>query len=274
MEQRNGKQLIIAIIYSILSIILIWGGYFLFRTEPTCTDGIKNQNEQEIDCGGTCSLQCIRPVQTDPLEIKETALLYSAENRFDVLVSIHNPNDEAGASSFHYRLELKNETGATVAVREGNNFILPQETKYLLEINVSAPQAKTIAVTFSEYQWQRFSGYQEPPAITISNKSYESISSGVGFGKAFGIMRNESPFDFRSIRVKVVLRDISGRPVGVNMTEMRTVTSGDVRDFILLWPTAFPGTVDHMETELEADVFRSENFVKRYLPAQDFQSRN
>lgn len=274
MEQRTGKQLVIAVIYGILSIILIWGGYFLFRTEPTCTDGMRNQNEQGIDCGGVCSPQCVRSVRTDPLEIKESALIYSAQDRFDVLVSVHNQNDEAGASAFHYRMELKDEAGAIVAVREGNNFILPQETKYLPEINVSAPQAKTVAVTFSNYEWKRFSGYQERPAITVSNKSYEPISSGIGFGKAFGIVRNESPFDFRSIRVKVVLRDVSGKPIGVNMTEMRTITAGDVRDFTLLWPTAFPGAVDRIETEVEADVFHSENFVKRYMPSQDFQSRN
>jgi hypothetical protein len=274
MEQRNQKQLIIAIAYGILVMVLIWGGYFLFRTEATCTDNIKNQNEQGIDCGGVCSLQCTRSVQTDPLDVKESALLYSAPDRFDVLISVHNPNDEAGASAFHYRMELKNEAGVIVAVREGNSFILPQETKYLLEINVSAPQAKSVTITFSDYQWERFSGYQERPDITISNKSYEPISSGIGFGKAFGIVRNQSPFDFRSIRVKVVLRDASGRAVGVNMTEMRTVASGNVRDFSLIWPTAFPGVVDHIETEVEADVFHSENFVKRYMPAQDFQSRN
>lgn len=274
MEQRNQKQLIIGIAYGILAVTLIWGGYFLFRTQPTCTDGLKNQNEQGVDCGGVCSLQCVRSVETNALEVKESALLYSTPDRFDVLVAVHNPNDEAGASSFHYRMELKDAAGTTVAVREGNSFILPQETKYLPEINVSAPQAKTVSVTFSDYQWQRFSGYQERPDITVSKKSYESISSGVGFGKAFGIVKNGSPFDFRSIRVKVVLRDVSGNPVGVNTTEMRTVTAGDVRDFMLIWPTAFPGTVDHIETEIEADVFHSENFVKRYMPSQDFQSRN
>ncbi len=274
MEQRNIKQLIVTVVYGILFIAFIWGGYFLLRTDRTCTDGIQNQDEQGIDCGGVCSLQCVRAVQTDPLEIKEVAVLYSSKDYADVLVSIHNQNDEAGASSFHYRMELKDDMGNVVATREGDNFILPQETKYILEINVPAPQAKTADISFSEYQWQRFSGYQERPMITLSNKSYEAISSGVGFGRVFGTIRNESPFDFQSIRVKVVLRDASGRPIGVNMTEMRTVTSGHIRDFILLWPTAFPGVVDHVEAEVEADVFHSENFVKQYMPTQDFQSRS
>lgn len=274
MEQRNVKQLIVVVLYGVIGIGLLWGGYFLFRTEPTCTDGLKNQNEQGIDCGGVCSLQCTRVVRTDSLEVREAALLYSGPDRFDALLAIHNPNDEAGASSFHYRMELKDAAGATVAVREGNSFILPQETKYLPEINITAPQAKTVEVVFSAYVWQRFSGYQEAPAVTVFNKSYETISSGVGFSKAMGSVKNGSPFDFRSIRVKVVLRDAVGIPVGANVTEMRTVVSGEVRDFILLWPAAFPGTVDHVETEVEADVFHSENFIKQYLPDQDFQSRN
>ncbi len=274
MQQRTIKQLIVAVLYAILSIALVWGGYFLLRPARTCTDGIQNQDEVGIDCGGTCSLQCTRSVRTDNLEIRESALLYSAPNRFDALIAIHNPNDEAGASSFHYKMELRDATGTTVAVREGESFILPQETKYLLEINVTAPGAKTVVISFSEYRWQRFAGYQEKPAITVSRKSYEVISSGVGFGKAFGVVKNESRFDFQSLRVKVILRDVAGKPIGANMTEMRTVASGEVRDFTLIWPTSFPGTVDHVETEVEADVFHSDNFVKQYMPTQDFQSWN
>lgn len=274
MEQRSIKQLIIAVVYGILAIILAWGGYFLFRAGPTCTDGIQNQDEVGIDCGGVCSLQCARVVRTDDLEIRESALLYSGPDRFDALVSIHNPNDEAGATSFHYKIELQDEAGATVAVREGKSFILPQEKKYLLEINIVAKGAKTVTASFTDYQWERFAGYQERPLITVSRKSYEVISSGAGFGKAFGVVRNESPFDFESLRVKVILRDAEGKPIAVNMTEMRTLRSEGIRDFILIWPTAFPGSVDHVETEVEADVLNVENFVKQYMPTQDFQSRN
>ena len=273
-DQRNIRQLIAAILYGALGILFVWGVYAWFNTNATCTDGIRNQNEQGIDCGGVCSLQCVRAIETNPLEIRESALLYSSKDHFDVLIALHNPNDEAGASSFHYKMELKNDAGVTVATREGNNFILPQETKYLPEINVLAPGAKTVAVTFSDYQWKRFSGYQEKPALSVSRKSYEVISSGVGFGRAFGVVSNDSLFDFQSIRVKVVLRDISGKPLGVNMTEMRTMTVGTVRDFGLIWPMAFPGTVDHIEVEVEADVFHLENFMKQYLPTQDFQSRS
>lgn len=274
MEQRNIKQLIIAVLYGILGIAIVWGGYFLFRTGATCTDGIQNQNEQGIDCGGTCSLQCTRAVRTDNLEIRESALLYAGPDRFDALFAIHNPNDEAGASSFQYKMELRDASGVTVAVREGRSFILPQETKYLLGINVTAPGAKSVVITFSEYQWKRFAGYQEKPLITVSRKSYEMVSSGVGFGKAFGVVTNESRFDFQSIGVKVILRDAGGKPVAVNTTEMRTMKSGEVRDFTLIWPTAFPGKVDHVETEVEADVFHSDNFLRQYMPTQDFQSRN
>lgn len=274
MEQRSIKQLIVAVVYGILVIALVWGGYFLFRTEATCTDGIRNQDEQGIDCGGVCSLQCARTVRTDDLEIRESALLFAGPDRFDALLAIHNPNDEAGASSFRYKMEFRDATGATVVAREGESFILPQETKYLLEINVTAPKATSVVISFSDYRWQRFSGYQEKPTITVSRKSYDPIFSGVGFGKAFGVVKNESRFDFRSIVVKVILRDAGGKPVAVNTTEMRTMASGEVRDFTLIWPTAFPGTVDHVETEVEADVFHSENFMKQYMPTQDFQSWN
>ncbi len=52
---------------------------------------------------------------------------------------------------------------------------------------------------------------------------------------------------------------------------MRTVQASEERDFRLLWPTAFPGTVTRVEMEAEADVYSTENFIRQYLPGGRFQ---
>ncbi len=270
MEGRVLKRIIVIAIFLSILLGVGWLVYFIVKPKETCTDGIQNQREEGIDCGRVCQNQCLRPITTNDLEVRETAMVYGGPGKTDALVSVRNPNDEAGASSFRYRIEVVGKNGETVA-REGASFILPQETKYLLEIGIPIVDAESIRAVFSEYRWERFTGYQEKPPFSVLNRRYEQVSSGTGFGRAFGIVRNDSTFDFRTIAIKVILRDANGKAIAFNRTVQNTMKSGESREFDLLWPTGFPGTVARVETEIEADVFRSENFLKQYLPNQTFQ---
>jgi hypothetical protein len=121
-------------------------------------------------------------------------------------------------------------------------------------------------------KWEEFFGY-EKPELNIYSKRYDLISSGVGYSEAKGLLRNESTFDFNSIKINVVLRDEDGNPVAFNKTEMNTINAGEERDFRLLWPINFPGSVQGVEMEAEANVFDSQNFIKKYIrEAEQFQT--
>ena len=273
MEPRTQKKLIIGAVYSL--IFLVFLGvlfYFFFYQAPTCTDGVQNGKEGGVDCGGTCSNVCEEKVTGQPFTIEEVAIMPGGRERYDILGKIYNPNDTEGTSSFQYTIELKNSSGAVIATRSGTSFILPQEHKTLIEVGIESRETPTEATLRVEnISWERFSGYQEKPNINIYQKRYNQITSGVGFGEAFGLVSNESPFDFRSLTVKVILRDGSGKPLATNSTEMRTITSGEERDFRLVWPEAFPGAVEQVEMEVDADYYHADNFLKQYLPGGRFQ---
>ena len=270
--ERSTRQIIIAVIFFVTVLILGAGVYFAFLKAPaTCTDGRQNQKETGIDCGGECAA-CKENVVGENLVIQEVAFVPAGSGRYDVLGKIYNPNDTAGASSFQYVFELKDATGKVLVTRPGKSFILPQESKYLMELNLeSAEQPVSAAAKISDIAWERLSGYREKPAVNIYQKRYNQISSGAGFGEAFGLLSNESPYDFRSIGVKVILRDSKNIPLAFNMTEMNTISSGEERDFRLVWPTSFPGTVEKVEMEVDADVYHSDNFLRQYLPGGKFQ---
>lgn len=270
---RENKQKFIAIVYFIIAVLLGVGVYYAFIKPPeTCFDNKQNQDEAGVDCGGVCQAVCEEKVVGADLELKEAIFAQGGSGEYDVLVKIHNPNDAIGAISFAYTVDLKSGTGETLASRSGTNYILPQENKYIFELNFtpSAAPAK-VSLQINEVKWARFSGYQEKPSINIYQKRYNEISSGAGFSEAFGLVVNDSPYDFRSIIVKVILRDANDKPLAFNTTEMRTVKSQEERDFRLVWPKAFPGEVKNVEMEVDADVYHSFNFVRQYLPGGKFQ---
>jgi hypothetical protein len=186
------------------------------------------------------------------------------QGRYDVMARISNPNNQLGSSYFSYEFVLKNSQGEVLNKKSGKSFILPVESKYIIETNLETDEIPDkVEFSISTVKWQEFFGY-ERPEFNINSKRYELISSGVGFSEAKGLLRNDSAFDFSLIKVNVVLRDESGKAVAFNKTEMRTVNAGEERDFRLLWPVNFPGSVQGVEMEAEADVFQTETFTKKY----------
>lgn len=272
MITRNTKRFIIAMTFVVIfSLIAVWVHAAFFKAVETCFDGIQSQNETAIDCGGVCGA-CEEALPAVAMQVKETSLVDGGPGRSDVLVKVYNPNDRYGASSFSYTVSLKDAQGNVLAKKTDRSFILPKETKYLMQIGLESQAAvSNTDVTIDSADWQSFSGYQEQPVLNVLHKRYGAVSSGVGFGQADGTLSNESGFDFQSLTVKVILRDASGKAIAMNETEMRTVIASEQRDFRLIWPLYFGGEVNTVETEVEADVYHSDNFVRKYLPGGAFQ---
>jgi len=83
-----------------------------------------------------------------------------------------------------------------------------------------------------------------------------------------GLLKNESPFDFSLISLKIILKDSADKVVALNLTEIRTVKSGENRDFRAVWFSRFLGEVLNVEVQAEANVFDSESFTtKNFVPA-------
>ncbi|MCD6161691.1 MAG: hypothetical protein J7K40_04680 [candidate division Zixibacteria bacterium] len=267
---RNVKRAVIIAIYLSLLFLIGWAVYSALKSNPTCFDGKQNQGEEKIDCGGPCQ-PCAEEINAQDLKIIEKAFVYGGPQRYDAMAKISNPNDQYGIPEFFYNFILKDSGGNILAEQKGKSFILPSETKYLIGTNLETKSKPAVLeIDISGCQWETFFAYKKPQ-LNIYNKRYNLISSPAGFSEAFGLLVNESEFDFNVIKVNVILRDSSGSPLSFNSTEMRTVTSREERDFRLIWPTGFPGEVQSVEMEAEADVYNSQNFIKRYLKEGRFQ---
>lgn len=271
-DHRLFKRIAVIVGYIVFFSVIASLIYISFiRVAPTCTDGKKNQNETGIDCGGSCAKRCDPPLETKDLIVEESDFVQASDGAYDILSKVHNPNDVAGASSFTYTMTLKDAADHMMAKQSGTAFILPQETKYLFTFQVSSASVPTKAtIEFSNIKWDRFDGYAEKPRVSVVRQAYDRVTSGPGYGAATGLVINESPYDFRSLFVKVILRDALGKPLAINMTEMKTMKSKEQRDFRLVWPSAFPGSVASSEMLVDADVYHTENFIKQYSPTTSF----
>jgi len=271
---RDTKRLTIIVIYIFLFIGVGTGLYFLLRPAPTCFDGKQNQNETGIDCGGVCANACLETATGESLVVREVTALPVGDDTYDVVGRIYNPNNTVGAESFTYTIRLLDASGTEVGSTSQTGWVLPQETKSLLVFSLPAsskPSKATLEIT--DVHWERLTNYDGRPKLGVYNKRYETTGRGGEYGGvALGLVTNESGYDYRLVTVKVIARDAEGEPLAINQTDLRTFLVGQQREFRLPWPVPFAGKIDMIDVEVDADVYHSDNFLRRYLPTSGSQS--
>jgi hypothetical protein len=275
MDKNQRKRLIIIVVYAIIFLLIVYKVYSWMKPEDSCFDGVQNQNEQGVDCGGICEQKCEIVAEHD-LVVQEAGFVESGvAGSYDLYAIVANPNQTIGSQSFEYKFTVRNSDGAAIAIKSGTGFILPGETKYVVESNIATQgMPEKVELSISNPIWDEANDAYEKPQLKVVNKQYSEITNGIGFAEATGLLKNESSMDFTTVSIRIILKDEQGKIIALNSTEMNTVVSGENRDFRVFWPNRFAGNVSNMEVQAETNVFSSEAFVKKYFNPQKFQQYN
>lgn len=262
MEYRTRKQIIISTIFFLCLALIGVGVYFVTRPEPTCFDRVINQGEEGIDCGGPC-----QPCSLLSLEKIETLFIKAIptkDQNYDLLAKISNPNPNHGSAEVNYQFKLYDLNNKLVTDKSGTTFILPRETKYIVEPKISASGlVSRITFEVSQIKWKEFKDFQRPK-IDIFNKDYRILRQEPIFSQTSGIVKNSSPFDFDKVKIIIVLFDKDDGVLAVNLIEVQTLLAGEERYFVAPWFFEFLGDVARIEAEPQTNIFDSENFMRRY----------
>ncbi|GIW67284.1 MAG: hypothetical protein KatS3mg096_152 [Candidatus Parcubacteria bacterium] len=140
MNKRLKKQIIYGTIIFLFFAVFTFLIYLKLKgpTVASCFDGKKNQDEEGIDCGGSCPPCELKTLQ--PLKIYPTQFLVY-ENSMDIIGLIENPNSNLALKKLKYYFEIydiDNVLRATTTIRETN--LEPEIKKYLLEIKQPKPE--------------------------------------------------------------------------------------------------------------------------------------
>ncbi len=275
MGYRIRKQLIIVLIILFVLGLIGFGVYwFYFRQAPTCADGIQNQNEEDIDCGGPCAVSCERLTIKD-IQVGWVKYLRLEDNRYDLAAKINNPNPNFGLSQFSYVFKTYNSSGSEIKEQRGTGFILPDQEKYLIEGNVMVSEAISrvdlVVEKVPNENWQKINAEYRLPSIYVLNKEFKSLDDQPEVSQASGLIKNDSAFDFDSIAVSIILFDAEKQVIGVNKTEARTVLAGEERYFSALWFTLINGQVSSIDMRAETNLLSDENFISKYGAPEKFQ---
>ncbi len=260
MTKRVLKQLIIISVFFLILLGIGFLIYLSYQPDPTCFDGIQNQEEEKIDCGGPCSSCELREIKE--IEILKTEAILNKDNFYDLFAQIKNPNQNYGSGKISYQFRIYNSDGDLINKQSGQTYILPNQIKYLVYPKVNIPYLfNRVEISFDNVEWKKLDNYQVPRLI-IQQREYRLLEeTEPGFSQTRGVLVNKSSFDFDEINIDILLFNSFNQLVGLNTTELRTLLSGQERDFFTTWFNQIDGEVTSIQMEPETNLFDSDNYL-------------
>ncbi len=224
--KRNFKKIVYGIFYLIVVGFVVWWAYGTFGPEPNCFDGIQNQGEEGIDCGGVCA-PCELTLQ-ESIHIMDKPQTFQLESgNTSLLVKIFNPNETHNAE-FSYRFIVYNDVGSVADTITGFGNIYVLEKQYI-QISQRFPLVKISQAEFeiTDVVWQKADNLLKSEVIVKETTTVVEDTMVV----VSGIIRNESAIFVSSVKVIALLFDTAGYIVFANQTVERDITAFVERSF-------------------------------------------
>lgn len=226
--------------YGIFYLAILGGVGYLFylgtlKPAPSCFDGIKNQNEEGIDCGGVCPNICTPGFR--PITLSGPAKIFPLpDRRVSALFLMQNPNPDYAAKSMTYEFTIRDASGAAVKTVSGESFIYAGEQKYIIAptIDIDIGSIGQFQANFSATStvWVR-AGEFEAAKLQIQSPSITESSSTITIT---GRLVNQDTITFPSVLLVAVFGNDIGEQAGVAQTTLENLLPGETRNFTIIHP--------------------------------------
>lgn len=229
--KRASKQIFFSLIFLgifFLIVVLIWNA--VTKKEPTCSDGIQNQQETGIDCGGSCISCELKNIQ--PIELLGYSVMPLNSGRVALLVHIKNPNETHHASSFFYKISLFDENGYERKTLIGESSIAADAEGYIFNAQAGYSDPKDVKLEITDVTWK------SKDAFTIPNVSIHDVTTVVDGSvvRVKGTIENASSFDAKNVHIIAVLGGEYNEDMFASEMVLTRVLALDKQQFSVVFP--------------------------------------
>lgn len=221
-------------VLGVLLLVGVGGWFLFFYHAPTCSDGIRNQNETGIDCGGLCSKLCQAP-RVSALWARSVKV---APGVYHAVAMVQNPETEAGTTALPYTFSLYDADNILIAQREGVMSLQPGEVVPLLETNVltgSRVPTRTF-VDFKPAVWRREARPDNKIAVDSEELDAEALSLSAR-------VTNNATDTARKVTLTALLYDASDVLVAASQTVIQNLPPRGMQTPIFTWQEKFSAPI-------------------------------
>jgi hypothetical protein len=238
------RFIILLIIGVVVTAFLAILSISVFYKAPSCSDGIQNQDESGIDCGGPCAYLCIEQMRTPTVLF--TKALPASLGHTDVIASIENRN-VAAAKGVPYKVTLYGANQVFVQEVTGTVDLPPSSTVPVYVQGISSGNQKvlraflTIAPTAP--QWFTSKSYQRG-VVTVANTTLAGTADAP---RIDATLVNASVTAFNNVQVVVIVHDTLGDVLAASQTIVPSISTQGQATATFTWNRAFlstPATIE------------------------------
>jgi hypothetical protein len=247
------------IFYIVVLILLLSALGFLIiyprlTKAPTCTDGIKNGTETEIDCGGSCAGACSDQMQA--VSVLWARAFEVVPGHYNAVAYIINHNKNAAAEKVSYRFRFADANNVYIGKREGTTFI-PTAGNFAvfapaIDVGNSIPVYVTFEFTETPQWLQVAQAKIDQLKVLVSNIQLTNQDTSP---RLSATIKNNSLFTIPDINIVAILYDKSGNAVSVSNTYLNQMAPLNSTDLNFTWPEPISGTVVQKELIPIYDIF-------------------
>jgi hypothetical protein len=234
------------IIGGIAAVIAIALGVFYFttiRVAPSCTDNKQDQNEEGVDCGGTCTYLCTPSQQ--PVAVQFVRALSPVPGRTDVIAYIDNPNASSAAKDLHFTIELYSSTNTVIAKKEETVDLPPNSTVPVFVPNFFSG-SQDVARAFITFDTPQHLWYRYQETRTLPKVAGIQIAQGAT-PRIAATAANSSPVAMTNVVFVVTVFGEDGNAIAASRTIAPTIPAQGTASLIFTWPQPFSAPVSRVE---------------------------
>jgi hypothetical protein len=258
MSWAETRRLVYAL--GVIAFFMLLASPFIYRhlTIPaTCTDGIQNQGEVEVDKGGPCVVRS--ETQLLPVTVRFAKVFKVEEGVYSAIGYVENPNRDVGLADAVYEFVLYDEKGIFVAQRRGRTRIPPQAVVPIFEAKITTGNqvpVRTELVFTPQSNWERMqSRFDE---LVVGEAKQEevlrkqcAINDFECFEEYYPRIRAEVEniglTPFANIPIFAVVFDAAGNAMAASRTVVSALSPRQKVDVVYTWNLPFESAVSRVD---------------------------
>jgi hypothetical protein len=230
-----------AVVVAFLSVVLI----STLSRAPSCSDGVQNQGEAGIDCGGPCAYLCT--AQELPPTVLFTKTLQASSGRIDVIAEVENKNTNAAAKNVPYKIALYDANQKLIREVSGALDLPPGATTPVYVPGIASGK-QMVTHAFLTLDPSLINWFAMPAsARSVPTVSTITRSGTVDAPRIDAVLANPGVNSFDTVPTIIFVHGESGDIIAASQTIVRSIPAQGQATATFTWSTAFTSTSTAIE---------------------------